>query len=526
MQNALASASRARRARSPASTPRLPIVQRRSFNASRVLAALEVDASPKRPSADDVIDLTTPTPPKKRRSLTGSPPLAKIAQPVFTGSVKENTPEAPKSPTKRTRRTSKAADGITLTEDPSLSALEAPTEKPAPKPKPVLPLFAYKDSIPNPKVIYTRVEEEADELVQALNGPVGFDLEWRVIMRRGPMIERRTALRDEEWDILAPPNEAASADTWSEFPQKVKELIESPTVVKMGANIRNDGMKLYRDFGILASNLVELGGVARQADERFEDAYKRSIVSLAKVVAFYLHRALEKGPVRISNWEEELSREQMEYAANDAYCALMVYKRCLALARDSKRTLIPAEYTSDLYREMNPPSPSPPASPAKIVSVTAASSTSVITTTSTTSTTISASTSASISTTTASTSTAGPSRTPTRTRTRDPYDDLRPPPRPQELRAYTFWRRGDGLARICATLRSAENPLKESTVISYVVRALEADPKLPFSMRALRVLVQMEAGSWVRHREIITRWVEQGRGAEEDASGAGDGEAR
>ncbi len=71
-------------------------------------------------------------------------------------------------------------------------------------------------------------------------------------------------------------------------------------------------MKLYRDFGILASNLVELGGVARQADERFEDAYKRSIVSLAKVVAFYLHRALEKGPVRISNWEEELSREQME----------------------------------------------------------------------------------------------------------------------------------------------------------------------------------------------------------------------
>lgn len=38
---------------------------------------------------------------------------------------------------------------------------------------------------------------------------------------------------------------------------------------------------------------------------------------------------------------------------------------------------------------------------------------------------------------------------------------------------------------------------------SYVVRALQADPTLPFSMDRLKAFVQLEAGSWVRHREWI-----------------------
>jgi len=50
----------------------------------------------------------------------------------------------------------------------------------------------------------------------------------------------------------------------------------------------DDGRKLFRDFGILARNLVELGGVARQADPDFVRAFgsNRSMVSLAKVSKF------------------------------------------------------------------------------------------------------------------------------------------------------------------------------------------------------------------------------------------------
>ena len=38
---------------------------------------------------------------------------------------------------------------------------------------------------------------------------------------------------------------------------------------------------------------------------------------------------------------------------------------------------------------------------------------------------------------------------------------------------------------------------------SYVVRALQADPGLPFSMERLKAFVQLEAGSWRRHRDWI-----------------------
>ncbi|KAI0040605.1 hypothetical protein FA95DRAFT_1611668 [Auriscalpium vulgare] len=80
------------------------------------------------------------------------------------------------------------------------------------------------------------------------------------------------------------------------------------------------------------------------------------------------------------------------------------------------------------------------------------------------------------------------------------------------MRAYTLWRAGHGLLDICVRLRSAANPLQESTVITYVVQALERDPGLPFEMRALRALVQTEPGSWVRHRDCVARWEAERRG--------------
>ena len=61
--------------------------------------------------------------------------------------------------------------------------------------KPNLPLYSYKQYRPTPAVVYTQHEEEANDLVQGMKGPLGFDLEWVVTFRRRktPM-ERRTAL--------------------------------------------------------------------------------------------------------------------------------------------------------------------------------------------------------------------------------------------------------------------------------------------------------------------------------------------
>lgn len=89
------------------------------------------------------------------------------------------------------------------------------------------------------------------------------------------------------------------------------------------------------------------------------------------------------------------------------------------------------------------------------------------------------------------------------------------PPRPQYMRAYNLWHhRHTPLDKMCDILKTGGRvePLKESTVISYVVGAIQADTSLPFDMSKLLELVKMEAGSWSRHREWLMDAERSGRG--------------
>ncbi|KAH9927542.1 ribonuclease H-like domain-containing protein [Amylocystis lapponica] len=343
----------------------------------------------------------------------------------------------------------------------------------------VHPLYSYKDFEPPPVVVYTKHEEEADELVQTLQGPLGFDLEWRVFFRRNATpTERRTALvqlSDKRTILL------------------VHAVIESPEIVKTGANIRNDGEKLFRDFGIVASNLVELGAFAQKADPAFSSVYRRSIVSLARMVELYTHKTLDKGKVRTGNWEANpLSQEQITYAANDAHCALVVYNCLLATAAEREITLYPATYACDLAT----------VHAARKAALEAAS----------TATPVSESTAAGSSTSPATSATVvtgrniSSSAVVTWTRPLGYMTSVHHPPRPQHLRAYDLWHNKKlPLPEICAVLRSKENPLAKSTVISYVVCALQSDPALSFSVERLRALARLEQGSWARHRDWIMK---------------------
>jgi hypothetical protein len=69
-----------------------------------------------------------------------------------------------------------------------------------------------------------------------------------------------------------------------------------------------DASKLRRDFNIQASGLLEL----RDAARAFDPSYTRTgVISLHDIVALYLGKALDKGPVRMSDWEADLSEHQM-----------------------------------------------------------------------------------------------------------------------------------------------------------------------------------------------------------------------
>ncbi|CAE6469094.1 hypothetical protein ACGC1H_006245 [Rhizoctonia solani] len=72
-------------------------------------------------------------------------------------------------------------------------------------------------------------------------------------------------------------------------------------------------------------------------------------------------------------------------------------------------------------------------------------------------------------------------------------------PSPQQLRAYLLWHKQQlPLAEICASLRSVRYPLANSTVISYVVQALQADEELPFESTRLKELVSLDTTNRVR----------------------------
>ncbi|KAG2133162.1 hypothetical protein BD769DRAFT_1572944 [Suillus cothurnatus] len=331
---------------------------------------------------------------------------------------------------------------------------------------PDLPNYSYADyCIPSPAVVYTRCEDEANRLVQTLESPLGFDLEWRVLWNSGAQ-ERRTALVqlcDKSTILLV------HISQMKRFPERVLEVIESPSIVKTGANIHNDGEKLYRDFGITTRGLVELGALAHVADDTFSSIYKRRVVSLAKMTAMYLKCNLAKSKERTSNWEADLNDKMVHYAANDAHAALMIHLKLLDLAKAGNKELDPTKYTSSV----NPPS-------------LRAGSTKVITS-----------------------PTLPESNTPN-------FPSLAPtPPRPQYMRAYNLWHhRNTPLDKMCDILKTGGRvePLKQSTVISYVVGAIQADTSLPFDMSKLLELVKMEAGSWSRHRTWLMDAEKSGRG--------------
>ncbi|TFK53240.1 ribonuclease H-like protein [Heliocybe sulcata] len=362
-----------------------------------------------------------------------------------------------------------------------------------------LPLYTYKDYTPQPCVVYTRNEDEANDFIQLLKGPLGFDMEWRFSFRGKGIIQRPTALiqfSDEKMILLV------QISAMPRFPQKVKEVIESPDVIKIGANIGGDGNKLYRDFGILPKSLLELGALAKTADSAFTG---RRVHALAKTVALYEKKTLGKGPVRSSNWEAVLSEKQKEYAASDAHCALMVYKRLMKIAEEQNCVVDPREVATDIQGSVSSLSdkPSnissastprqknqvvgsssgitPPAAPPALLdraeNVSTASSSSVAT-----------------------------SATAVSNGTALPRDDLsessvakQPGISAQCLRAYNLWHYQQvPLPQICTQLRSPENPLKDSTVINYIVRALQFDPSLQYSISRLKELVEMDP--WAMRR--------------------------
>ena len=91
---------------------------------------------------------------------------------------------------------------------------------------------------------------------------------------------------------------------------------------------------MSRFFGLKPKGAVESSHLYRlvKFGPRKPELVSVKLVSLAHQVEEQLGLPLYKGDVRTSNWSKPLSRDQINYAAGDAYAGFMLYKHGVGLA--------------------------------------------------------------------------------------------------------------------------------------------------------------------------------------------------
>ncbi|KAG9128422.1 hypothetical protein FRC07_012530 [Ceratobasidium sp. 392] len=93
-------------------------------------------------------------------------------------------------------------------------------------------------------------------------GVVGFDMEWTVPAPKGKLKTGLIQISDDKSILLI------QISSMKYFPSKLKALITSPTILKVGVNIGNDMRRLCREFGVdyAGRGIVDLSYLARAAD--------------------------------------------------------------------------------------------------------------------------------------------------------------------------------------------------------------------------------------------------------------------
>ncbi|KZT01330.1 ribonuclease H-like protein [Laetiporus sulphureus 93-53] len=430
------------------------------------------------------------------------------SQPLYSSFLKwaPHTNKAISSAANKVAKASLSTKGKGATRKKSVRRSE-PGEEPDVEEEPDS-FYSYKDYEPEPTIAYTYNEDEANDLVQMLKGPLGFDMEWKV--RFNPFRSFPTALLqlcDEQIIMLI------HLSQMDGVPQKVQEILKSPDIPKVGVRIKNDGTKLLQDFGIEAGNLVDLPAFAYEVDPDFRTQHPRKSASLAAMVERYIGKMLDKGPVRMSNWESvPLTDEQITYAANDAHSGLMVYKRLEAMAPEARsvvesqesqesqiersglkevQTLISVKTQGQEHEPANDTVEDEFDVSLEDVAIQGAEIT------------IAATEIATIETQSVPLPKVYP-KSIVHPQTMD-LNALSPNAvRKEWMQAYILWHHQDRpIEEICAAFSVL--PLK---AVSYIVWAVRLDPSLPYSIERLRALVERDSETWNRLHRMF-EWIEK-----------------
>lgn len=172
-----------------------------------------------------------------------------------------------------------------------------------------------------PTLAYTANYDEACDLLHCLGpGPMGLDLEWNY-SRAG--VHRTALVQICSSSLILIIHTSAMSHR---IPPLLKHILQDPSIVKTGVAIKNDALKLQRDYAIDARNVVELSNFVKLAQPHRWAGHSH-LISLRDLTRIYLGRKLRKDSVRVSDWERyPLDAKQIEYAASDTFASLEVLR--------------------------------------------------------------------------------------------------------------------------------------------------------------------------------------------------------
>lgn len=165
------------------------------------------------------------------------------------------------------------------------------------------------------KIILADTPEKCDYAIQRIrcnlsNGVLGFDCEW---VNEGPVTLLQLATFNGVCGLFR-------IGKIGYIPYKLKELLASKHILKVGVASYEDAQKIIADYGCKVSGTLDLRTLA-------EHVNLPSPKSLAAMSLEYLNLEMDKlVEVRCSNWNAgTLTDEQVAYAACDAIASVLIY---------------------------------------------------------------------------------------------------------------------------------------------------------------------------------------------------------
>jgi ribonuclease D len=182
--------------------------------------------------------------------------------------------------------------------------------------------------IASTQIVLVQNSADAQHAYQALSGAdmLGFDTESKPTFVKGQSSDgpHLIQLATDTQAFLFPMVHATGA-AQTERIAVVKALLEANHIVKVGFGLGDDTRRLQQKFQIETNNVLDLSRVMRESKYREMGA--------KAAVAKYFGMTMQKSKkTSTSNWANEvLTQRQIQYAADDAQVALLVYRRWLSL---------------------------------------------------------------------------------------------------------------------------------------------------------------------------------------------------